>query len=452
VPPVGWRKGLLAGALVGVGAMAAPAVASAATISQAFSPASIPLNGAATLTFTLEDPDQSLHAVSFDDTLPDGLRVVGTPTTTCGPPALATTGGPSDVAFNDAALTDPSCTVTASVQGVQSGHWDDPVPNATIDLGSAPTDAAVDVVAPPSISAAFGTTLLGLDGSTPLTFTITNPNPAFALSGVTFTNSLPAGLVIAGQPAANSCAGTLTAVTGTDSLGLSGGQLPPGATCSVSATIVATATGTLTDTTTQVLSTEGGIGNPATAALTVIGAPTITLSAPAAGHVYAFGQKVPAVFSCADDPNGPGIGSCRGTVASGALIATGQAGAHSFTVTATSLDGGVASDTVFYSVAPDNRFTVSRPHVHSDGSIDLVAKLPGPGRVTLLEKIAGARFVFAHATASARRAGKLQLTIRPTARGRRAVQHGHGLRVTTTLGYTPTGGAQRTTRIRFRIA
>jgi hypothetical protein len=434
--------------MVGAGLMVLPAVAQAATISESFSSPSVPLDGTAMVTFAIDDPDGSLHMVSFDDTLPAGLQVAGTPTTDCAPPALATSGSSSDIAFTDLALSS-SCTVSATLRGVRAGTWADPV-NVSVDGTPTPITASIDVVAPPSISAAFGTSPLGLDGTTPMTFTITNPNPSVALTSVAFTDPLPAGLLIAGQAAtANSCGGTLTAVPGTDSLGLSGGQLAPG-TCTVSATVVATATGMLTDTTTQVTSAEGGIGNTASAALTVIGAPTVALSSPGPGHPYAFGQQVRAAFSCADDANGPGVKSCVGTVPDGSPIATGRAGEHSFTVTATSLDGGVASDTVFYSVAPDNRFTVTKGHGHPDGSIDFVVNVPGPGRITANEKVSGARFVFARGSESARHAGKLQLTTRPTAQGRVAVKHGHGVRVTVTVGYTPKGGTLRT--VRFVVA
>jgi uncharacterized repeat protein (TIGR01451 family) len=436
--------------LVCAGLMGLPAVASAATISESFTPTSIALNDTTTVTLTIDNADTLQHAVSFDDALPGGVQLAGTPTTTC--PGLPTSTGPSDLGYAGTIAAQSTCTVSATLRGVQAGAWENPV-SMTTDAGvggTATADASIDIVAPPSISAAFGTALLGLDGATPLTFTITNPNPTFALTGVSFTDTLPTGMVIAAQPATtNSCGGTLTAVAGTDSLGLSGGQLAPG-TCTVSATVVATATGTVTDTTTQVTSTEGGIGNTASAALTVIGAPTVALSSPAPGHAYAFGQQVPAAFRCADDPNGPGISSCTGTVPNGSLIATGRAGAHSFTVTATSLDGGVASDTVFYSVAPDNRFTVTKRRGRPDGSIEFVVKAPGPGRITVLEKAPGARFVFARATAQARRAGKLHLTISPTARGRRTVQHSQRLRVTVTVGYTPKGGTLRT--FRFVIA
>lgn len=159
-----------------------------------------------------------------------------------------------------------------------------------------------------------------------------------------------------------------------------------------------------------------------------------------------------AAFSCADDPNGPGIKSCVGTVPDGSPIATGNAGAHSFTVTATSLDGGVASDTVFYSVGPDNRFTVSKRHGHADGSIDFVITVPGPGRITVLEKVPGARAAFARATRSVRGARRrLHLTILPSTRGRQAVQHGHARRVTVTVGYTPKGGTLRAIRFALTV-
>lgn len=447
VPPVRWRPGFLASVVVLAGAMALPVGAAAATptISEAFSPGSIELNGTSTLTFTISNPDGSLHMVSFDDTLPAGLQVVGTPTTTCMvPPAVVSSGGSSDVAFTDAALTDTSCTVSAAVQGVQAGHWDNLV-MVSVDGMSVPVDAAIDVVAPPSISAGFGTSLLGLDGTTPLTFTIANPNPNYALSGVAFTDTLPAGLVVAGPPG-GTCSGAVTAVAGTDSVGLSGGQLSPASSCTVSARVVATATGALSDTTTQVTSNEGGIGNTATAGLNVIGPPTVTLSSPVGGQVYAYGQRVRAIYSCADDPSGPGIASCAGDIPSGLEIDTSKAGPHTFTVTATSNDGGSATDIVFYSVAPDNRFSVAKPRVGSGGTVAFALTVPGPGRIDVVETVSGTKLVFARGTATARRSGTVRLRLRPTAQGREAMKRRRNLRLVVIVGYTPTGGSRRTTR------
>ena len=177
------------------------------------------------------------------------------------------------------------------------------------------------------------------------------------------------------------------------------------------------------------------------AGLTVIGAPTISLLSPVGGRLYTFGQRVRADYSCADDPNGPGIGSCVGNVATGALIDTSKAGAHSFTVSATSRDGGIDTDIAFYTVAPDNRFKLGRPHVGSDGSIAFTVRVPGPGAVTVLESN-GSR-PFARGQATTRRAGSVRLTVRPNSAGRRAVQQGHVKRVSVTVSFTPRGGTRR---------
>jgi hypothetical protein len=91
---------------------------------------------------------------------------------------------------------------------------------------------------------------------------------------------------------------------------------------------------------------------------------------------------------------------------------------------------------------------VSKPRAHADGSIDLSVKVPGPGRLAVLEKSPGARgFVFGRGNATARRAGKLHVTIRPTGRARQALQGGHRVRVTVSVGYKPKGGTQRIVRL-----
>lgn len=439
---------LLAGVFLSAGAMVKPGLADAATptVSESFSPTSAALNGTSTLTFAIDNPDASVHTVAFDDTLPAGVQVAGTPTTTCALPALATSGSPSEVAFNDPALGDSACALKATVRGIQAGPWDNPV-TVNVDGAGTPVTAMIDVVAPPSISAKFGTGLLGLDGATSLTFTITNPNATFALGGVGFTDTLPAGLTIAGQPT-NTCGGSFAGDPGSNNLGLSGGQISPASSCTVSVAIAALSTGALTDTTTQVFSAEGGIGNTASAGLTVIGAPTISLLSPVGGLVYTFSQRVRADYSCADDPNGPGIGSCVGDVANGTLIDTSKAGAHTFTVTATSRDGGIDTDIAFYTVAPDNRFKLRRPRVGSDGSIAFTVRVPGPGAVTVLE--ANGSRPFARGQATTRRAGKVRLTVRPNSAGRRAVQQGHVKRVSVTVAFTPRGGTRRFVRLTLK--
>src|SRR5258706_561605 len=83
-----------------------------------------------------------------------------------------------------------------------------------------------------------------------LTVTLTNPNTTTTLTGLAFTDTLPAGLVVPiSTVVANTCGGTVT--TTPNSISLSGGALAPGASCTITATVAATgaAIGLLTNTT-----------------------------------------------------------------------------------------------------------------------------------------------------------------------------------------------------------
>ena len=98
-------------------------------------------------------------------------------------------------------------------------------------------------------------------------------------------------------------------------------------------------------------------GNPAstTVTYTVVdrAGPDITITSPADGAVYGFGDRVLADYSCSDQPGGSGVASCDGTVAKGAEIDTKSFGTHTFEVHATDGAGNPATKTVTYSVAYD---------------------------------------------------------------------------------------------------
>jgi hypothetical protein len=79
-------------------------------------------------------------------------------------------------------------------------------------------------------------------------------------------------------------------------------------------------------------------------------APTVTLTTPPDGAVYAQGSVVAADFACADEAGGSGLASCVGTVANGAAIDTSTVGDHSFQVTGTDNEANSASVTNHYTV------------------------------------------------------------------------------------------------------
>ena len=112
-----------------------------------------------------------------------------------------------------------------------------------------------------------------------LVFSLTNPNAGTALTGVAFTDSLPAGLHVGGTAGVffTGCGTPAFApVDGDISLAFSDGAIAAGGTCTVTVAVTATTSGAKVNTTGNVSSTEGGTGNTANATLTVLVQPILT--------------------------------------------------------------------------------------------------------------------------------------------------------------------------------
>ena len=251
------------------------------TIAKTFGSASIPLNGSTSLSFTIINPNSgsSLSGIGVTDGLPAGL-VVATPnglTGSCGGGTITATSGGNSVSLSGATLAaNASCVFSVNVAGIAAGAQNNTTGNVTSTEGGNgnTASASTSVVAPPSIAKAFSPTTIAVNGTTSLTFTITNPSAnTVALTGVAFTDTLPAGLTVA-NASTTFCGGTLT-TTAPTGIALSGATIPATGQCQFSVTVTGATAGSYTNITGNVSSSNGGTGNTATANVSVVAVPTV---------------------------------------------------------------------------------------------------------------------------------------------------------------------------------
>jgi uncharacterized repeat protein (TIGR01451 family) len=262
----------------GLPASASLTVASPPTIGKAFGAATIPLNASTSLTFTINNPNIGvlLTGIGFTDSLPAGL-VVATPnglTGSCGGGTITAVAGSASVSLSGAGLAGgSSCTFSVNVTGIGVGVQNNVTSPVTSSGGNGGTaSASITVVAPPSISKVFSAATVPLDQDVTLTFTIANNNSTVSLTGVSFTDVMPAGLTVISATAG--CSGTVT--TTSTAVTLTGGVIPPDSACQIEATIEGTTARVWTNITGNVTSTNGGTGNTASATITVVAPPVIT--------------------------------------------------------------------------------------------------------------------------------------------------------------------------------
>jgi hypothetical protein len=126
---------------------------------------------------------------------------------------------------------------------------------------------------PPVIAKAFAPATVPFKGATALTFTLTNPDLATALTGVAFADTFPPGMLVATPNGlTNTCGGIASAVQGTSSVSLTGASIASNSSCTLTLNVTATDTGSLTNTTGAVTATNSLAGNTASATLQVVGA------------------------------------------------------------------------------------------------------------------------------------------------------------------------------------
>ena len=250
--------------------------AAAPGFSKAFSPATVEVGEISRLTFTIDNAANLIDVggLAFDDDFPDGLAVAGTPngSTTCGgtfAPAVSATS----LAFSGGSVAaGQTCTISVDVLASRAGALTSTSGDLTSDLPVTTPGASATLTVngePLSVSMSFSPSTIGQGRVSRLTYGLDN-GAAVAAASVSLSDSLPAGVVLADPPdAETTCAGgTLTAAAGGSEVSYSGGSLAAGAACTIAVDVTSVAVGSHPNDMASVTSSLG-TSTPAEATLTV---------------------------------------------------------------------------------------------------------------------------------------------------------------------------------------
>ncbi len=260
-------------------------------ISKAFSPATITAGNTSTLSFTLTNRAAlALSGLAFSDSL-SNMVVAPTPavSNTCGGTVSAAAGAASISLSGGTLAANGSCTLSVNVRSTVGGEH----PNTATGVSSTQTGSAgspsntawLKVLLPPVVSKLFYPPSVRANQPSELRLTVSNPNADSLLSNVSLTDNYPAGLINDNPANAaldctpGSSATRTGGANGGSSLGLSGGSLLPGGSCTLTVSTESATAGNYLNTTGAVGS-QVGSGNSASATLNVTSmtAPTLAKS------------------------------------------------------------------------------------------------------------------------------------------------------------------------------
>lgn len=355
----------------------------APSIASSFTPSSVPIGGTSTLSFTINNPNVGpMTNVAFTDSLPTGV-IVATPSNlsnTCGGTVSATAGSGSINLAGGSIATGGHCLISVDVQGNVVGEQVNTTGTVSADAfgtGNS-TMATLTVFGPPTIATSFGLSSMPLGASTTVQFIVSNPNATTQLTGIGFTDLLPAGLVIAtpnglssGAGDCQSSGGTVTANAGDTSISLTGVTLAAADSCAFSLLVTGIQSGLQNNTTSNVTSTEAGDGNSASASVTIFvptalsgvgtatpnsgivgGATHLNVAVTAGTNPASTGVAVAADLTGIDDGNPQSfVDNGDGTFGFDATVGPGATpGVKSIPVTITDAQGRTATTNIAFTV------------------------------------------------------------------------------------------------------
>ena len=276
--------------------------------------------------------------VSVTDTLPNGFTAT----------ALSGTGWACSLSSVQctrsdtlaASVTYPAITLTVAVASTDVGTYSNLATvsgGGELNTNNDTTTNSTIVVGTPTVAEVFSPTSVAPNTTSTITFTLGNPSAnSVSLTGVAFSNTLPAGLSVKTAAATTCSGGTATGAVNATAVSLNGATIASGATCTVTVGVQSAAMGSYTNTTSTVTATNSNAGGTASATLTVTVTPTRLVYTAVPASTITAGGNAGTISVALEDASGNVATNNSGTTVT--LTVTGPGG-YSQTYTATTTNG-----------------------------------------------------------------------------------------------------------------
>ena len=236
------------------------------SLSKTFSPNTIWTGQTSIMSLRLTNTDQnySLAKVSVTDSLPSGITLSSTSftSTNCGSPTVTAIDGSglavgaANLKVNNATIAKNStCVVNFTVSAITPGIYINSIPAGAIQSQQGVTNSSAASaplnVQNITVSKSFSPSTVMVGGESTLTVTLRNPTGS-DYTNVSFTDNLPSGMTLVAGSMATTCnKGAVNGVVSTNSssgtVTLSGGVVPSGSTCTVTAVVTIAVAGSYTN-------------------------------------------------------------------------------------------------------------------------------------------------------------------------------------------------------------
>ena len=179
----------------------------------------------------------------------------------------ATDGGNSVGYSGGEVAAGATCTITVDVTaplgtaGTKNNLTGD-LTSSSGNSGTAADTLTVTALIAPTFAKTFAPDTIDAGAVSTLTFTIDNTTSTLAATALDFTDNLPAGVAVAtpSNKAKTCTGGMVVAIDGTSVISYSGGEVAPGASCTITVDVTAAADGVYPNTTGGLTSSSGSSG------------------------------------------------------------------------------------------------------------------------------------------------------------------------------------------------